>query len=108
MAPYLFPYPTTGPVTFSNVLLDRAAAYTTQLADATVARTRLQVALAAAANGEAGASALSVLEVSSGTSASTSAANRPLTAGGAGIPPAPAGDHALSRHGRPALQGRPR
>lgn len=64
MAPYLFPYPTTGPVTFSNVLLDRTSSYTLQLADATVARTRLQVAVAAAAAGEQGSSALAVLEVS--------------------------------------------
>lgn len=64
MAPYLFPYPITGPVAFSNILLDRSQAYTTELADATVARTRLQVALKAAAGGEPGGSALAVLEVS--------------------------------------------
>lgn len=67
MAPFLFPYPTTGSVTFANVLLDRSGAYTLELADATVARTKLQLALKAAATGEQGSSALQVLEVSSGT-----------------------------------------
>lgn len=62
MAPFLFPYPTTGSVTFANVLLDRSAAYTLELADATVARTKLQLALKAAAAGEQGGSALAVLE----------------------------------------------
>ncbi|TXT08605.1 hypothetical protein VHUM_02733 [Vanrija humicola] len=62
MAPYLFPYPTTGPVTLSNVFIDRQLAYTTELAEATVARTRLQIALKAAAGQEPGSSALAVLE----------------------------------------------
>ncbi|KAL1406315.1 hypothetical protein Q8F55_008011 [Vanrija albida] len=62
MAPYLFPYPTTGPVTLSNVFVDRQLAYSTELAEATVARTRLQIALKAAAGNEPGSSALAVLE----------------------------------------------
>ncbi|GMK53606.1 hypothetical protein CspeluHIS016_0101920 [Cutaneotrichosporon spelunceum] len=62
MAPFLFPYPTTGSVTFANVLLDRGSAYTFQLADATVARTKLQLVLKAAAAGDQGTSALAVLE----------------------------------------------
>ncbi|BEJ13806.1 hypothetical protein CspHIS471_0309800 [Cutaneotrichosporon sp. HIS471] len=62
MAPFLFPYPTTGSVTFSNVLLDRGLAYTLELADATVARTKLQVVLKAAAAGDQGTSALAILE----------------------------------------------
>lgn len=63
MAPFLFPYPTTGSVTFANVLIDRTGSYTLDLADATVARTKLQLALKAAAAGEQGSSALAVLEV---------------------------------------------
>lgn len=64
MAPYLFPYPVPGSVTFSTLLLDRSGTYTTQLAEATVARTRLQAALKTAADGQPGSSALAVLEVS--------------------------------------------
>lgn len=65
MAPYLFPYPIPGPVTFSTLLLDRSGAYTSQLAEATVARTRVQAALKAAAEEQPGSSALAVLEVRS-------------------------------------------
>lgn len=66
MAPYLFPYPTTGSVTFANVFIDRHQSYATELADATIARTRLQLALKAAAGDEPGSSALAVLEVRPG------------------------------------------
>jgi hypothetical protein len=64
MPPLLLPLPTTALLTFSNVLHDPSIMYTSQLAEATAARTTLQLALKAVAANEAGSSALAVVDVS--------------------------------------------
>lgn len=64
MPPLLFPLPTTSLLTFSQILIDPSSSHTTILADATAARTKLQIALKALASNEPGASAIAVVEVS--------------------------------------------
>lgn len=63
MPSYVYPLPTTSLITFSNVFIDPTSKHTTDLADATSARTRLHLALKAIANNEPGSSALAVIEV---------------------------------------------
>lgn len=98
MAPYLFPYPTTGSVTFANVFIDRWQDYGTELAEATIARTRFQLALKAAAGNEPGSSALAVLEVGSLVIM--------LTSGRTSISTLPSGHHCMRGDRRLAVQRR--
>jgi len=66
MPPLLFALPTTSLLTFSNLLHDPSSSYTTALAEATSARTKLQLALKGVAENQAGSSALAVVDVSRG------------------------------------------
>lgn len=66
MPPLLFPLPMTALLTFSQIFIDPSSSHTTILADATDARTKLQIALKAFAGNEPGASAIAVVEVSPG------------------------------------------
>lgn len=63
MPPYVYPLPTTSLLTFSSVFIDPSSSHTTVLADATSARTRLQLALKAVVDDEPGSRALGVVEV---------------------------------------------
>jgi hypothetical protein len=65
MPPLLYALPTTSLIPFSTLLIDPSSSHTTALADATSARTKLQLALKACAGDEPGASALAVVDVSS-------------------------------------------
>ncbi|KAL7418813.1 hypothetical protein Q5752_006497 [Cryptotrichosporon argae] len=60
--PFLYPYATTAALTYSSVLHDPRGAHTAALAETTAARARVAVSLAAAAKGDAGGSALAVVE----------------------------------------------
>jgi hypothetical protein len=64
MPPLLYALPTTSLTPFSTLLLDPSSSHTTALAEATSARTKLQLALKSCAAEEPGASALSVVDVS--------------------------------------------
>jgi hypothetical protein len=66
MPPLLYALPTTSLIPFSTLLIDPSSSHTTALADATSARTKLQLALKACAGDEPGASALAVVDVSAG------------------------------------------
>ncbi|KAK4688581.1 hypothetical protein P7C73_g1522, partial [Tremellales sp. Uapishka_1] len=66
MPPYLYPLPTTSLLTFSHLLHDPSSSYTTDLADATAARTKLHLALKAVSGSEPGSSAVTVLDAVQG------------------------------------------
>nr|XP_018261508.1 pH-response regulator protein palC [Kwoniella dejecticola CBS 10117]OBR83666.1 pH-response regulator protein palC [Kwoniella dejecticola CBS 10117] len=62
MPPYLLPLSRTSLLTYSSLLTDPSGSYTGVLADATAARTKLQLALKSVADNEPGASALAVID----------------------------------------------